>query len=655
MDYRREIDGLRALAVLPVILFHAGFETFSGGFVGVDVFFVISGYLITTIIQAELNLGKFSIVNFYERRLRRILPALFFMMLVCIPLAWCVLFPIDVKKFSQSLIAVSVFVSNMLFWRESGYFDPAAELKPLLHTWSLAVEEQYYLLFPLFLMLSWRFGKRWILILLACFFVVSLSLAQWASIAKPAAAFFLLPTRSWELFIGSFCSFYMSSRKPCFTRGLGETGGWLGLVLIMYSVFTFSKMTPFPGLWALIPTVGAALILMFAGHQTTIGKLLANKAFVSIGLVSYSAYLWHQPLFAFARAYTFSQVNNSLIFLLILITFVFSIFSFKYIETPFRKGSKFSGRVIFKISACGIVLFMAIGVYGNLQDGFLGKVHRGQRVMTEAISDWQHPGRLAKGDTQGFYKYDKTKPIDVLFFGDSHAEQFAPLSIDMANNGKNIGFLSGGGCPPIPNLLDDLHPHCFDLFERFTHILSIEKNIKTIIVAGCFNCYFIQESRQYLDIADKYKYYYLEDGKRLYLRNGAGMGEALKSFGIFIEKLSINTKIIVVGDNPAHYSFDPSVLLAYKLRGDTAYFKTRYPEFLVDEFIIPDWQVGINDKIKVLLNPKIYFINSIEIVCPNGKCKAVSHDGRPFYKDENHMRPEFVRSKFLGLLTNALR
>ena len=183
MDYRREIDGLRAIAVVPVILFHAGFETFSGGFVGVDVFFVISGYLITSIILAELEQGKFSIVNFYERRARRILPALFLVMLVCIPFAWLWLLPSDMKDFSQSLVAVAVFASNILFWRESGYFDTAAELKPLLHTWSLAVEEQYYVLFPLFLMLFWRLGKRWILGTLGLVFVASLAVAQWAAYA----------------------------------------------------------------------------------------------------------------------------------------------------------------------------------------------------------------------------------------------------------------------------------------------------------------------------------------------------------------------------------------------------------------------------------------------------------------------------------------
>ena len=198
MYYRREIDGLRAVAVLPVILFHAGFELFSGGFVGVDVFFVISGYLITTIIINEMDDGKFSLLNFYERRARRILPALFFVVLCCIPFAWFLLLPSDMKDFSQSLVAVSTFSSNILFWRESGYFDTAAELKPLLHTWSLAVEEQFYILFPLFLMAAWRFGKRAIVWTLIASFAISLAVAHWGAYNKPGDAFFLLPTRAWE-------------------------------------------------------------------------------------------------------------------------------------------------------------------------------------------------------------------------------------------------------------------------------------------------------------------------------------------------------------------------------------------------------------------------------------------------------------------------
>ena len=191
MKYRKEIDGLRAVAVIPVILFHAGFPAFSGGFVGVDVFFVISGYLITTIILAEIERGTFSLVNFYERRIRRILPALFLVMFVCLPFAWLWLLPPEMKGFSQSLIAVSTFSSNILFWKTSDYWDTAGELIPLLHTWSLAVEEQYYVVFPLFLMLMWRFRKRWILSSFVVVAATSLLLAQWGAYQHPTATFYL--------------------------------------------------------------------------------------------------------------------------------------------------------------------------------------------------------------------------------------------------------------------------------------------------------------------------------------------------------------------------------------------------------------------------------------------------------------------------------
>lgn len=213
MKYRKEIDGLRALAVLPVILFHAGFTTFSGGYVGVDIFFVISGYLITTIIVDEMDKGSFSLLNFYERRARRILPALFFVMLCTLPFAWFWMLPQDLKIFSQSLVAVPIFGSNVLFWLTGGYFDTASELKPLLHTWSLAVEEQYYVLFPVFLMLAWKLGKKWIISLLALVAIVSVIAAQWGSATHPSFTLYLLPTRAFEILIGALISLYINHKQ----------------------------------------------------------------------------------------------------------------------------------------------------------------------------------------------------------------------------------------------------------------------------------------------------------------------------------------------------------------------------------------------------------------------------------------------------------
>ncbi len=210
MKYRREIDGLRCVAVIPVIFFHAGISIFSGGYVGVDVFFVISGYLITSIIIAEIEAGNFSIKGFYERRARRILPALFFIAFACIPFAWAWMTPSQLGEFFQSLSAVSIFSSNILFWLEIGYFNPAAELKPLLHTWSLAIEEQYYIFFPLFILAIWRFGKGVIFTSLLMIGFASILLAHWGSANHPGANFYLLPTRLWELLIGSLSGIYIA-------------------------------------------------------------------------------------------------------------------------------------------------------------------------------------------------------------------------------------------------------------------------------------------------------------------------------------------------------------------------------------------------------------------------------------------------------------
>ena len=342
MDYRREIDGLRAVAVIPVILFHAGFQTFSGGYVGVDVFFVISGYLITSIIITEMEKGTFSLAHFYERRARRILPALFLVMLVCLPLAWLWLVPNDMKEFSKSLRYVSGFISNFLFYKQSGYFDTAAELKPLLHTWSLAVEEQYYVFFPLLLMITWRLGIRWTVGILGLVAIVSLGYAHRDSFHNPAAGFYLLPTRFWELLIGALVAFYFFTRNNSRTTAthassiMSQSFGLAGLLLIVYAVFEFDRTTPFPGLYALVPTLGTALIIVFANEKNLVGRFLANRALVGIGLISYSAYLWHQPLFAFARHRSLGDPGTPLIAALSLTAIALAYLSWRYVEIPFR-------------------------------------------------------------------------------------------------------------------------------------------------------------------------------------------------------------------------------------------------------------------------------------------------------------------------------
>jgi peptidoglycan/LPS O-acetylase OafA/YrhL len=292
-------------------------------------------------------------------------------MLVCIPFAWFWLLPSDMKSFSQSLIAVPIFTSNILFWRESGYFDVAVELKPLLHTWSLAVEEQYYVLYPLLLILFWKLGRRWILVTLGLMFVASFSLATWMSYVNPTAAFYLLPTRGWELLVGAFAGFYLSrATYRDFDRVVGEVCAWLGVTLIFYAVFTYSKTTLFPGFYALIPTLGTALIILFGTQKTTVGKIIGNRIFVGLGLISYSAYLWHQPVFAFARQRSLTEPSDTLFLGLTVLTVVLAYFSYRLVETPFRSPGVVSRRQFFFWGCILIVFFVSFGYLGYKNNGF---------------------------------------------------------------------------------------------------------------------------------------------------------------------------------------------------------------------------------------------------------------------------------------------
>lgn len=490
MNYRKEIDGLRAVAVLPVIFFHAGFEFFSGGYVGVDVFFVISGYLITTIILSEMQAGQFSIANFYERRARRILPALFFVVLLCLPFAWRWMMPNDLKEFSESVIAVSFFYSNVFFWLQSGYFDTAAELKPLLHTWSLAVEEQYYLLFPLFILFMWRFGKRAIFYSLVLTGTASLALAQWNAIDSPAATFFLLPFRLWELLVGSLTAFYLlygargrldPQAAPEYLRQLA---GISGLLMILYSIVAFDEHTPFPGFFALVPTLGTALIIVFAGNDSIIGRFLGNRVFVGIGLISYSAYLWHQPLFAFGRLNTLGEPRSELMVALGALALALAYLTWRYVEQPFRNKQRFSRQIVFRGAVVLTVAFGLTGFTGQYRDGELERYTASQLQRAAEIEQLKQERRsLMRADECHFTEQHQQglehfldnwncwdqdgglRQIPVVVVGDSHA---ADLVVALRTNGYQPLQIGGSGCSLNPDFMTSTCTRIFaKLFEKF--------------------------------------------------------------------------------------------------------------------------------------------------------------------------------------------
>lgn len=473
MNYRAEIDGLRALAVLPVILFHAGFEYFGGGFVGVDVFFVISGYLITTIIISEMAEEKFSIVNFYERRARRILPALFFVMAICLPFAWLLMLPEQLKVFGNSITAVSLFISNFQFWLGSGYFAFDQASNPLLHTWSLAVEEQFYIFFPIFLLLTWRLGITKLTFLLVLIFLISFGIANWAVFLGwhqkiSSGAFFLIPTRAWELITGSLISIYLTFYGKLFEGRYSQLSSAIGLALLIIAIFFFDQTTPFPSVYTLLPILGTALLIL-SSSDSLVQKVLKSNIFVGLGLISYSAYLWHQPIFAFSHI--IGIPSSTMIYLLLIgLSLGLAYLSWKYIETPFRNRSNISKKRIYQYSLSAIIVFIALGFVLSVNNGFESR--KPNYVRLSELSYW--PTRFNKtedclnkygGDQYCVQSNSQQEPTHLLF-GDSHANHFF-FGIDLlisSKQGSNLLMTGAGGCPPLIDIdMGFNHKHGIDL------------------------------------------------------------------------------------------------------------------------------------------------------------------------------------------------
>jgi len=424
MNYRAEIDGLRALAVVPVILFHAGFENFSGGFVGVDIFFVISGYLITTIIVNEIIAGKFSLVNFYERRARRILPALYVIALITAVFASVILLPTDLISFGKSLISIPVFSSNFFFWSERGYFGPSTELKPMVHTWSLAVEEQFYIIYPLLLL--FLISKRTLLtVVMLSLFILSLALSWYLTKLHFETAFYLPFARAWELFAGGFAAFYMLRNYKALPRALSDVLTFVGVGLIFFAIFTFDSSTPFPSLNAAYPVTGTVMIIVSSGNAVYLKRLLSLKPMVKVGLLSYSLYLIHQPVFALARHLDRFEGNE---ITLIIACLALAWLSFRFVEAPFRSKNRIAAITIFKLAAITSVVVMCVGLFFVQSRGLISKYDtQDQKIMAQFSA-------LSTYNMSRFYDLEmidfSENKTNILLVGDSHARDILNVLVE---------------------------------------------------------------------------------------------------------------------------------------------------------------------------------------------------------------------------------
>lgn len=603
MKYRRDVDGLRALAVLPVIFFHAGFEIFSGGFIGVDIFFVISGYLITTIILAEKEANTFSIVNFYERRARRILPALFLVMAICLPPAWQWLMPSDFKEFAQSLSAVSIFASNILFWKTSGYFESAAELKPLLHTWSLAVEEQYYLLFPLFIITTWSIGKKWMVTILTIIAFLSLLLAHWGAKHLPLATFFLLPTRIWELLIGSLIAFYFARKEfKLQSHCVNNTASLIGLSFIVYSIFFFNKHTPFPSFYALIPCIGAALIILFSTPQTIVGKILGFKIFVGVGLISYSTYLWHQPLFAFARQISVTEELKTSIYIgLIILTLGLAYLTWLLVEQPFRNKKKVNRKIIFTFATTGTLVFGAIGLTGNQANGFdsrfkgipeLAKIDSAYEYFDHKAMlrrDICHTVKLETLETNNCIDIRKT---NIFIWGDSYAAMLYS-GLEIVRNKKHQTY-------GITQVTDDNGP------PFFTE--GVTDDEKTLIEANTNRLSLVEKYQPEIVIIS-----WMIGGYNG-IRDKDLAFEELKKTTDKIFKASPKSRIVIVGPVPKWKGSLIKQMIEY-FQKNGRYAPKYMHRGLVENDI--EWDVAMKEKIP---KEKISYVSAYDALCNASGC-----------------------------------
>jgi peptidoglycan/LPS O-acetylase OafA/YrhL len=493
MKYQPEVDGLRALAVLPVLFFHSGWAVFSGGYVGVDVFFVISGYLITGILAAELADNRFSILNFYERRIRRIMPCLLAVIVASGVVAALLLVPLDFRDFAKSVVATLFFASNILFFRQSGYFDDASELKPMLHTWSLAVEEQYYIFFPILLWLIHRYARHRLFLVLLPLAVLSFAASVWGARYAPAFTFFMAPTRVWELFAGALLALGLLPTVE--KRPVREALSWTGLGLVVYAVIVFTESTRFPGLNALFPVIGAVLLIQFA-RGTTAGWLLSRKATVFVGLISYSLYLWHWPIIVFSQYRLGHELRGLETVGAIVASLLVATLSWRYVERPFRVKGLISRRRIFQGAATATAALAVLAVAGVASNGWAGRFPE-EVARLESYAGAYSPRREeCHRDEGNIFPMEETciygadTPPNFAVWGDSHAIELSYALGEVAQrHQRSVLQFTYSSCAPSLGLDISIRPHCREYNDKVAAYLTKERDISTVFLVAAYGAH----------------------------------------------------------------------------------------------------------------------------------------------------------------------
>lgn len=628
--YRADIDGLRAVAIIPVIIFHAFPHLIPGGFIGVDIFFVISGFLISSIIFSSLERQRFSILDFYIRRIRRIFPALILVLIGCLLFGWFVLLADEYLRLGKHLSAGIAFISNFVYWRESGYFDNQAVSKPLLHLWSLAIEEQFYVFWPLLLAFVWKQKTGFLKITFAIAilsFVANIYLIKY----HPVAAFFLPFSRFWELMLGGTLS-YITLHRPQIISNYINLQAALGFSLILISLFTINEARAFPGWWALLPTFGAFFIIA-AGPSAWLNiKILSNPPMVWFGLISYPLYLWHWPLLSFLHILDTGQIGIESRVIVLIVAIFLAWATYYYVEKPLRFGKHKIRSAVMLVVLMAVLFIISIFIY----KGHIGPRIDGPtiRKIIEARSDWDiDTGFYTFHYDNEIFRSTKSDSSNVtVFLGDSHVDQYIPrvrfLTQKYPDKTHRVLFATHEGCLPIPGMFENEPGHldCNDYRNTMSHVIE-DENIKNVIIGACWNCYLLPHPEDTL-----HNEYSSQPELKM---------KAMVLLRKFIEDTKKTKKVYLLLDNPIGIEFDPGHYLnGNRLSGMNI---TNIP----DNVFIPREQIDLGKLLKELAAvEKIGTIDPFNLLCSNeNNCRSLDTDGNHIYMDGNHLRANFVRGK----------
>jgi peptidoglycan/LPS O-acetylase OafA/YrhL len=656
LDYRPDIDGLRAIAVIAVVGFHAFPQYVPGGFVGVDVFFVLSGFLISTIIFKNLSRSDFSLSDFYARRARRILPALCLVLSICLLFGYYALLPDEFTILGKHTVAAAGFAANFAFWRDSGYFATAAEFHPLLHLWSLGIEEQFYLLWPLLLMLVWRYRFN-IQLIVGLITAASLALNLVLFDSHPTANFYFPLSRFWELGLGCLLAAVKAARDrqktqthpgmffsfPPSIRIMAAQLPVIGVALIAAAVFFFDSHTAFPGIAALIPTVGAMCVIAAPASSWFKDKMLAARALVYVGMISYPLYLWHWPILSFAAILHSGPPQTIFRVAEVLLSVALAVLTYQFIELPIRTQRRVGvsiglGAGIAMLGLLGFSVFAHKGFAGRFDTGVLA-MRQGPKLDSLCIASIPEPYRF------NYCRRTNPNAPEVVFLGDSQAQGVYEGTVSMLGENQSMLLLAHGGCPPVLNVdpipglyhTDAARRSCNDTWTKFVKYVRATKPHLVVLVGAGAGFFERPGEVPSANVAQADARAFKEGTTAL------------------VAKLQRYSRVIYVLEIPTFDSAPACFLRPIKLPGENC-------SPIIARSTLMSRRSGYRASVREVQweNPSLIVFDPIPFLCEARACSQISGSGTVLYSDDIHLSPaggrQFVRDSGLArFLADAMR